>query len=255
MNNSQTRHWKENFKITSLLVNPMGRLGLYGLLNLLQETAWMHAEAIGFGMNDMEQQGLYWVLTRQTVQMKKWPRFKQSISIETWLRPPEGAFVTREFLIKDSDGQVLGACATSWLALDRQTGKILPSQNLRPWDHICQDLATGLTTDKIPVVGAYEKLARFRVRNSDLDINQHVNNCKYAQWILDSIPYDLHKSLKLNSYSVNFLAETYLEDKVEIDRSVQSVNVSETSGASVYRGIRAGDEKVLFTARIEWEKN
>ncbi|MFM6927937.1 MAG: acyl-[acyl-carrier-protein] thioesterase, partial [Bdellovibrio sp.] len=97
--------------------------------------------------------------------------------------------------------------------------------------------------------------ARFRVRNSDLDINQHVNNCKYAQWILDSIPYDLHKSLKLNSYSVNFLAETYLGDKVEVDRSVQTANDSGAFGASVYRGIRAGDEKVLFTARIEWEKS
>lgn len=255
MNDSQHRHWSENFKITSLLVNPMGRLGLYGLLNLLQETAWMHAEAIGFGMHAMEQQGLYWVLTRQTVQMKKWPSFKQSISIETWLRPPEGAFVTREFLIKDSQDQILGSCATSWLALDRQTGKILPSQNLRPWEHICLDRATGLTTEKIPVAGDYEKLARFRVRNSDLDINQHVNNCKYAQWILDSIPYDLHKTLKLNSYSVNFLAETYLEDKVEIDRSLQATSDSETSGASVYRGIRSGDEKVLFTARLEWEKN
>ncbi|MGE5085684.1 MAG: acyl-[acyl-carrier-protein] thioesterase [Bacillota bacterium] len=255
MKDAQHPYWQENFKITSLLVNPMGRLGLYGLLNLLQETAWMHAEAIGFGMHDMARQGLYWVLTRQTVQMKKWPTFKQSISIETWLRPPEGAFVTREFLIKASMGEVLGGCATSWLALDRQTGKILPSQNLRPWNHICQDLATGVTTEKIPVSGDYEKLARFRVRNSDLDINQHVNNCKYAQWILDSIPYELHKTLKLTSYSVNFLAETYLEDKVEIDRRVQTVTESGVSGASIYRGIRAGDEKVLFTARLEWEKS
>lgn len=253
MTASLPRIWTEKFKMTSLLLNPMGRLGLYGLLNLIQETAWMHAEAIGFGMSDMEKQGLYWVLTRQALQMKTWPRFKQSISIETWLRPPEGAFVTREFLIKDDQDQILGSCSTSWLALDRQTGKILPSQNLRPWEHICHDFTNGLSTDKIPVAGDYEKLARFRVRNSDLDINQHVNNCKYSQWILDSIPYELHKTLKLNAYSVNFLAETHLSDKVEIDGRKEA-SPDGVSGVSVYRGVRAGDEKVLFTARLEWEK-
>ncbi|MBO9667232.1 MAG: acyl-[acyl-carrier-protein] thioesterase [Bdellovibrio sp.] len=254
MNTEFPRLWKENFRITSLLVNPLGRLGLFGALNLIQETAWMHAERVGFGMSDMEKHGLYWVLTRQTIPMKTWPKFNDEITIETWLRPPEGAFVARDFRIKNSAGEVLGTCSTSWLALDRNTGKILPSQNLRPWEQICLPDSAGLTTDKIPVEGEYEKLAKFRVRNSDLDINQHVNNAKYAQWILDAIPYDLHKSLKLNSYSVNFLAETHLGEKVEVEKSLLATSHDDAQGTSTYRGVRLSDGKILFTARLDWEK-
>jgi acyl-ACP thioesterase len=242
------------FQINSLLVNPMGRLGLYGTLNAIQETSWTHAEAMGFGMADMERQGIYWVLTRQTLQMKIWPSFGKKLSVETWLRPPDGAFVMRDFLLRDAATQEeIGKCTTTWLALDRATSKILPAQNLRPWEEICDTRSTGLIADKIPVQGQYEKLAKFRVRNSDLDINQHVNNTKYSQWILDAIPYELHKTLKLTEYSVNFLAETHLGDKVEIERSLHTESGA-LQGSASYRGLRLSDEKVLFTAKLAWEQ-
>lgn len=263
MAHEMKRIWRENFKITSILVNPLGRLGLYGVLNLIQETAWMHAETLGFGMKDMERQGLFWVLTRQHLEMKEWPLFGQSIIVETWLRPPEGAFVSREFYIKSADDRIIGSCSTSWLALDRKTKKILPSADLRPWKDICADQTNGLSTEKIPVQGDYEKLARFRVRNSDIDTNQHVNNTKYSQWILDSISYDLHRNLILKSYAVNFLSETHLGDKVMVERSLLSTDhESVNAGSSVYKGVIMPKDlndpnaktQTCFTARLEWEK-
>ena len=247
--------WEESFKITSLLVNPLGRLGLFGVLNLLQETAWMHAERFGFGMKDMEAQGLFWVLTRQSLEMTQWPSFGNEVHIRTWLRPPVGAFVTREFSILDSDFSEIGKATTSWLALDRTTRRILPIQKLRSWDDITGRESTGLTTEKIPVEGEYLKLAKYRVRNSDLDINQHVNNTKYAQWILDSIPYSFHQSLKLKKYAVNFLAETRLGDEVQVDRAQNSCDPeSADSGVSTYRGLCIEDGRILFTAQMGWEK-
>lgn len=247
--------WTEQYKINSLLVNAMGRLGLYGVLNLMQETAWLHAETLGFGMKAMEEKNLFWVVTRQTLEMKEWPAFGKTIQVQTWLRPPEGAFVSREFRILGDSGKEIGSCITSWLALDRQSKRILSAQDLYPWGEIARQETTGLVADKIPVEGTYEKLAKFRVRNSDLDTNQHVNNTKYAQWILDSIPYELHRQLRLKSYSVNFLAETHLGDEVQVDRNSSSPDgFTAAEGESLYRGHRVGDERVLFTAKLTWEK-
>lgn len=243
------------YQITSLLVNPQGRLGLYGLLNLLQETAWIHAETLGFGARDMELEGLYWVLTRQTLDMQEWPRYGETISIETWLRPPEGAFILREFIVRNKSEDIIGSCSTSWLALSRDTRKILPVTDLKPWKDLTHPQVSGSETLKVPVEGAYEKLAKYRVRNSDLDINQHVNNTKYAQWILDAIPFEFHKSLYLKRYAVNFLAETHLGEEVQVDKSLNSTDVSlHSAGNALYRGLRVSDQKTLFTVAIEWEK-
>src|SRR5437868_11635420 len=97
--------WIEDYKINSLLVNAMGRLGLYGLLNLMQETAWMHAETVGFGLKAMEEKNLFWVVTRQTLNMNEWPAYGKNIQVQTWLRAPEGAFVAREFRIFNDSGK------------------------------------------------------------------------------------------------------------------------------------------------------
>jgi medium-chain acyl-[acyl-carrier-protein] hydrolase len=248
--------WTDHYNITSLLVNPLGRLGLYGTLNLLQETAWRHAETLGFGMKDMEQQGLYWVLTRQHLKMSDWPAFNSKVSVETWLRPPLGAFANREFAVRSEDGTEIGRCTTSWLALDRESRRILPVGGLRSWKDICLERSNDMTADKIPVEGTYEGLSQFRVRNSDLDINQHVNNTKYSQWILDAIPYELHKKVKLRSYAVNFLGETHLEDEVRIDRGLKATSsLDAAEGNAEFRGVRASDEKMLFTARLGWESS
>lgn len=251
MANSSNRLWSENYKITSLLVNSQGRLGLYGLLNLLQETAWMHAETVGLGMKDMVKHGHYWVLTRQNLQMKKWPKFGDHLSIQTWLQKPEGGFISREFQIDSSNGENIGTCTTSWLALDRKTRQIIPASTLRPWEDICRDGSSGLKAEKLIWTEPGEVLAKFRVRNSDLDINNHVNNTKYAQWILDSIPHAHHQQYFLQGYSVNFLAETHIEDVVQVEREQKS-SLDESQGASLFRGVRAADGKVLFTARLEW---
>lgn len=247
--------WSQSFQITSLLVNPLGKLGLFGTLNLLQETAWGHAEKFGFGMNAMESAGYYWVVTRQTLQMTEWPRHGEKVSIVTWIRPPEGAFITREFLIQAEDGRQLGACATSWLALDRESKKILPIADIRPWKELSSENSTGIVAKKVAADGVFESVAKYRVRVSDLDFNQHVNNTKYSQWILDSIPYELHKVLFLSAYSVNFISETHLGDEVRVERKASTRLSQEAStGQTIYRGIRVADDRVLFTAALSWEK-
>jgi medium-chain acyl-[acyl-carrier-protein] hydrolase len=246
--------WTENFKINSLLVNPFGQLGLFGTLNLLQETAWMHAETLGFGLKGIEAHGMYWVLTRQILEMRQWPAFNQKVRIETWLRPPLGAFAGRDFSIIAENGEEIGACTTSWLALDKESKRILPLPSLADWKQISVSRTTGLTAGKIPVEGEYQTIAQYGVRNSDLDMNQHVNNTKYSQWILDAIPYQAHQQLKLKSYTVNFLGETFLGDEVRIDRGLNSsAGPQKNEGSSLYRGVRIGDEKILFTAKLDWE--
>ena len=54
---------------------------------------------------------------------------------------------------------------------------------------------------------------------------------------------------------MNFLAETHLGDEVVIERQCNSPTVETASqGKTAYRGVRAADGKILFTALLEWEK-
>lgn len=250
---SDLRLCSEKFRVISSLVNPMGRLGLFGTLNLLQDTSWLHARLLGADESQPLRDGLMWVFTRQKLEMREWPRAGEFVTVKTWLRPPDGVFIPRNFVVVSQNGQEIGQSSASFIALDLATRKIVPAQNLRDWQTVAYDRDLFLAPEKIQLQQNYELINTLRVRNSDLDGNQHVNNTKYAQWILDSVPYQLHQDLVLTSYSVNFLVETKLGDEVQIFEAPLN-HSTQDSGTTSYKGQRVSDGKTLFTAELGWKK-
>lgn len=107
-----------------------------------------------------------------------------------------------------------------------------------------------LETPKIEIAGDFERLTDFQVRNSDIDIHQHVNNTRYAQWILDSIPMSWHLSFQLLQYEISFLAETKSNDVLSIMKSKERLPSHHSSFSTVFLGYRASDQKYVFSARL-----
>ncbi len=238
--------FRKTFEVNSFLVNFKGQLGLYGILNALQDAAWGHANVLGFGFENISKQSLLWALTRQKLIIKRWPRWGANITIETWLRPSEG-YVLREFVILENN-EIIGECSTTWLTISAETRR--PERFDRSqFDQYCNQRTLSFISPKISAAKESEPLMSFDVRNSDIDVNHHVNNTRYAQWILDSIPHKWHKSYTLNEYEINFLAETKLGDHILIVSNHCESNTEKTRW-SQFQGIRQSDQKLVFNARL-----
>ncbi|MCM2281646.1 MAG: thioesterase [Bdellovibrionaceae bacterium] len=264
--------YTHTYPISSFLVNTQKRLGLFGLLNLLQDTAWLHATELGHGYEEMLKDGTAWVLTRQRLEMEAWPTWGDSITIRTWVRPIHGFFATRDLEIylpqkggtapppgrgsfdasaSDSGiGQKIGQSTTSWLTMDIRTRKPTEVRWKGRAEEFRTDGALNLTPMKIELKDGLQPLARFQVRNSDLDLNGHVNNTRYAQWLLDAISLDAHQNFNLHAYDVNFIAETKSGDVIEIQaHPIDSARADRQHFQ--FQGVREGDRKVVFAARFE----
>lgn len=235
--------WTEEYKISSYLVNLRGKAGLYAILNIIQDVGWLHA--INMQVKLEKHQG--WVFTRQKLEMQEWPRWNQMISVRTWLRPPSGNFMLRDYEIFLGDKKI-GECTSTFSVMDMQTRK-LAVLDFSSYGAVFRDDVQLLhKPEKIPLLSDAQDLAQFEVRNSDIDMNNHVNNTKYAQWILDSIPIDiLRAGAEMKSYEVNFLAETKSGDVVKIQKGV---NDAQNGNESViqFQGLRTADSKPVFTA-------
>lgn len=171
--------------------------------------------------------------------MKEWPRWNDRIRVETWVRPADGAFAVRDFSIFSESGVLIGEATTSWLRLHAETHKPIrePLTDFEPGTDQCS-----FDAEKIPVrTSNLTTLARFEVRNSDIDGNQHVNNTRYSQWVLDAVPISAHAQYVLDEYSVNFLSETKLGDAIDV----------QTSDDGYYHGLRVRDQKVVFTVQLK----
>lgn len=239
--------WTEKYKVSSFLVNLRGRAGLYAILNFIQDVGWMHA----INTNIILPKNQAWVFTRQNLKMNYWPKWNEEVSIKTWLRKPESeAFFFRDYELFVGD-QKIGQCTSTFTVIDRETRKIARldmSKFLPLWN---EELSLKQLPEKIIWDGNSKEIAKFEVRNSDLDMNNHVNNTKYAQWILDSLPLDVLKgAVELIEYEVNFLAESKSGDVVSVQEAAAQIT-EEIYSVIQFQGIRASDQKPIFTARMK----
>jgi acyl-ACP thioesterase len=239
--------WTTSFVANSFLVDSDRKLSLYGLLSLMQESAWSHASHLGHGFSETRASGESWVVARQRVEMETWPDWGQDVVVRTWLRPPGAVLVTRdfEFLVKN---QPMGRASAHWLTIDHKTRR--PTRIPFPDDPSYFRHEGHLDSEpvKLPTHKDLANLARFRVGHSDLDMNGHVNNTRFAQWILDSLPLDIHSKFHLMSYQVNFLAEARPGDDVHVE-GLPSQRLA-LNRAAPFQGRRADDGTILFTAQL-----
>ena len=241
--------WQEEYKVNTLLINPRKRLGLVGLLAVLQDAAGVHAAHLGYGYESMLKDNLIWVLLRQKVIMQEWPQWGETVKILTWPRPLDGGLTAlRDFEIF-VEGQKVGECVTSWMMLDLTTRRPVKPEINPERAAFRTDFSLVIEPRKLVLQEGLEPLSTLEVRNSDLDLHEHVNNTRYAQWILDAVPLESQRKYRLEEYEVNFLTETRVGDKIALSYGKVGENASK---GEVYRfqGARECDVKPAFVSEL-----
>lgn len=235
--------WSQKYEVNTLLVNPEKKLGLFGLLNLIQDTAWVHASHLGHGYEEMIRDKTAWVLTRQKLKMSRWPVWRENLELRTWVKPIEGLLAIRDFEVFVNQHKI-GECTTQWLIMDLITRRPAEKKLNLSENEFRQDAPELLSASKIILQKDLKEFAEFHVRNSDLDMNGHVNNTRYAQWILDSVQAEKHSEYHLDEYEVNFISETKSGDHITILGGALSEDRIQ------FQGVRKQDQKAVFAASL-----
>ena len=78
-------------------------------------------------------------------------------------------------------------------------------------------------------------------------MNKHVNNVRYIDWILNTLPFEHLKTQILEQMEINYLSESSYDDEI-------SVSYVEKEKSEFFHSlIRNGDDTELCRARTVWE--
>lgn len=236
--------------INSLHINTNKKLGLFGILAIMQDMAFEHSTMLGFGYEDVVEKGFFWVLVRQKLRMQSWPKWNDKIRVQTWSKPIDGAYAFREFEFFVGDKKI-GDCATTWMILDTLTRKPRTIENSDSLFKPRKEYSLDFSAERINAPKDLKLTKSLDVRISDLDMNQHVNNIKYTQWILDVIPYNYHQNYSIEEYEINFLAETFLKDSIEIHSDLDASEAITPTKEIFFVGKRTSDSKTAFISKCK----
>jgi len=241
--------WQEAYQIRSYEVDCHHRLSVLSIFHFMQEAASRHAEALGVSIQQLLSENYTWLLSRLKIKIAAFPLWTDQIQIGTWPSGTQRLFALRDFEIRDKDNQAVAAAVSAWLVLDvqkRRPVRIGPFvERLKPLegDHILPG-----TLDKLPGLEYRTHEKKFVVRYRDLDINEHVNNVSFVEWLVESIPVRFLNTSVLAELEINFLAEAFYEDHI-----LAACHPQDSPGTEFHHSlIRQQDGQELARARTVW---
>lgn len=244
--------WKEVYTVRSYEIDANARLSVPVLCNFMQDAAGKHAHSLGVSVRQLRENNNTWVLSRLALQMKAYPCHHDQFEVMTWPSGSERLFALREFLFSLGPNQIIGSASTAWLVIgikNRRPLRIKPFlEKLNPISR-----PSGKTSDlplfeTMPEINHYHREIRFRVRYDDLDINQHVNNVSYVEWVIESIPAQKRIDAVLTGLEVHYQAEAFYGDIV-ISRCSSLDN---RNGIFLHSVIKETNGQELLRARTTW---
>ena len=242
------RIWTDDYTIHSYESDKNAKATPIALLQFMQESAWKHAEHLDLGLTHLSPKGLAWVLARLSLKINSLPEWHEKIVLETWPSGLDRLLAHRDFRISSQTNQILAVGSTSWLVIDverRRPQKTSSYFYLDQWDG---ERVFPRFTGKVPPVNNADPASDHQVYYSHLDVNGHVNNVKYLEFVLDSLPMYFLAKYHLSALQMNFLAEALYGDTIEI-KTQENGDLSYLH--SLYRK-QQGDE--LCRLNTIWEK-
>ena len=211
--------YREEFKITTAAVDPFGRLKASWILYYAQQVAGEHSSRLGINLITPERE-LFWAVIRTRVQITRLPRKDEVITVETWPMPTTRVAFPRCVTARDADGNEVFRCISLWVLMDRKSrAMVLPGKS----GVDVQGLIRGdeLTAPGNLSVMTLSNHCSRHVGFSELDVNGHMNNTKYLDWINDLLPSEFHRDHPVKEFTVCYLSEALEGQQMDLTWELQ----------------------------------
>ena len=244
-------YFEKEYQLRYFEMNKFGEASLTTMLTLLEETAADHCYSIDHGLYDLEKQNIGWVLLSGFMQFDRIPVYKENIIIRTWLSGYSAIKGFRENIIYDEQRNVIGRSKGLWVFFDikrRRPSRIF-DDIMQKWSFDKEECSTHDITKKIDPIEQATFIKEFTVSRFDVDTNQHVNNIRYLQWMIESIPDEIIDNYRLHSIDGRFIAESQYGDKII---SFTEKDINENSYSHAIK--TSANNTFCATAKTSWKE-
>ncbi|MDC7124032.1 MAG: thioesterase [Spirochaetales bacterium] len=242
--------YTENIQIRNYHTAPDNKAHIPPLFQFMYEIAGDHGIEQELTIQDMQKDGLSWMLSRMNVEFTRIPSFSEKIKLTTWPTGARGLYSCRDFIMTDNDDNELLRATSAWVTIDFERRRVvrLPQKVLDI--HPDPDAAERMIIDNFrgkiqepenPVI-----VDNFAATYSTLDANNHVTAPVYVRWLLDALPAEFFNNKNIRKFEIIHKAEILPGSLSKVEYSI--------SGNEIIHAIRPSSGGVVnCLAKSVWE--
>ncbi|MEG2218729.1 MAG: thioesterase [Muribaculaceae bacterium] len=223
----QIKEYSHTFFLMPGDCNAQQHIPVTMLVSKIIEVATEHANSWGVGYATLITNNEAWVLSRVTIEMKRYPRVNEHYTLTTWVEAYNRHFSQRNFAISDDAGNEIGYARTVWVVINSTTRE---SVDISKFSYIINNISDReCPIDKQsklrPVDSNRESKYRFRV--TDIDFNRHVNSVRYVELLLNQWNLDFFDTHEIRRFEVAFIKECKYD--MEVNLKINDSTLDSTS--------------------------
>ena len=178
--------YTEDFTVRYGELSSDGYVKPTAILQYLQEIATDHSGYCGYGVYELQEMGIGWVIMCWDVKLGRPIRWRERLTCRTWPYEFRSYVGKRFYEIVAEDGEVLAQADSWWAMMDLKEMKATP---------VTQEIADAFGEDGKPAFmmkrpGGEADMEADPVVFSpaDIDTNGHVNNIRFAEMAFSYVP-------------------------------------------------------------------
>lgn len=187
-----------------------GHLSLEMMLMLMILASEKQNESLGFDLAATQKFGGGWVILDYEGHLQvELPKDREKIVVGTKICAYNRFFVVRDFWLENAAGQRVADVRGLFTFMDLKKRKMapIPSEIMAPYEQE--------ETIRLPRPASPDKVApgdgwlnkQYQARYADIDSNGHVNNARYVEWLLDTLPAGFLANHRLTAFRLNYRRE------------------------------------------------
>ncbi len=211
------RHIKD-YEIKYVDADAFDNVKASALLGMMQESACLSADELGFGYEEIQPKNLGFILANWYVELFRPVKLGEVLQVHTWPLKPKHLVFLRDFEFYVG-GEKVGVASSRWCMVDTKSFKFLPvSANFAEgfFDGYNTERSVEFSGWKIADCGEKEYSHSRRVGLSDYDHYFHANNTRYADFLTDAFSLEELRGKYIKSMQISYVKQCKAGETLEL---------------------------------------
>ncbi len=200
------KYWK-NYQVRTYDTNMNGDLKFSRLFDYLIDISTEHSE------KSVDESGFeidfFWIIYEWDIRVNKIPKHRDELKINTYSVGLDRFYAYRNWEIYRGE-ELLISAKTKWMGLSKEDGKLVRLPKELEELYGTEDGEKIGRSLKIPKLD-FNKERSFDVRYADIDVNNHVNNARYVDWVREVYNGSIKR------FRIVYKQQTFLGESIDVN--------------------------------------
>lgn len=208
--------YTEKFKIPLKDIGKDNKIKNRAVLEILENIACYHSDLVGYGVNNIKETKVTWILLDWKLKVINRPTYGQVLTVNTWGKGMNKFFTYRDYEIYDNNNNLCAIATSKWALIDTEKGKMsrLTENIINAYKPEKKTVFEENSLDKVKIPEEFSNTIKYEVIRKDIDINKHMHNLYYLDLAYEALPDEIYNKGPFDYVRITYKKEIKLGEKV-----------------------------------------